>query len=73
MDCKSDVILDTVVSFLDTAPELEGSDIEYGSRVTGEFPWARMQTVFIDGQQYLFQATKVGGFDLVNHIKSSAE
>lgn len=57
----SDAILDTVEAFLETNPLLEGQDLRYDERMTGEEETVRMQHVYIDGVKYLFQAKKVGG------------
>lgn len=56
----SDAILDTVETFLDTNPELEGKGLVWGERTTGESPDVRMVKVVVDGVEHLVIAKVVG-------------
>lgn len=55
-----DAILDTVVSFLDTCPEVEGVEISFTARLDGESPSVRMLELEVGGAKYLVVAKRVG-------------
>lgn len=61
---RSDLILDTVVELLDTAPEFTDNPdlhLKFLERVTGENATVRMQKVEIGDETYLVVASRVGG------------
>jgi hypothetical protein len=46
---QSDEILDTIEHFFEASPDLEGCEVEFGKRRTGEEAGMNMMTITVDG------------------------
>lgn len=54
-------VLATVRGFIDTCPDLKGTDIKFGDVLAGESDLVQMMDVTFDGVKYFVLVKKVGG------------